>query len=61
MPADKRTFTRQLQPDTRYIGVVAAFRDLEQSQWRAAAPVPAGRTVPLVIQLEGKKIFLSVQ
>src|ERR1700680_2089380 len=32
-PGEKRPLARTLQLDTRYIGVVAAFRDLERSQW----------------------------
>src|SRR6266567_876779 len=45
-PAETRPYRRQLQPDTKFIGVVAAFRDLENSRWRQAAPIPK-RGIPL--------------
>src|SRR5262249_18119678 len=33
-PAETLPYQRQLQPDTQFIGVAAAFRDLENSRWR---------------------------
>jgi type VI secretion system protein VasD len=52
MPGEQHAFTRELQPDTRYLAVVAAYRDLEQARWRAALEIPAHQTTPLVIWLE---------
>jgi type VI secretion system protein VasD len=59
VPGDRRTFERTLQPDTRYLGVVAAFRDLERSVWRAAVPVTPHKTVPLAIQLDAHKVVMG--
>lgn len=60
-PADTRPYRRQLQPETKFIGVVAAFRDLEKSRWRQAAPVPAKRGVTLTIGIETQAVTLAVK
>ncbi len=38
-PGESKSFAKTLSPDTRFLGVVAAFRDLEHSKW------PVGRSV----------------
>jgi type VI secretion system protein VasD len=60
-PAEKRQYRRQLQPDTKFIGVVGAFRDLEQSRWRQAAPVPAKGSATLTIGIQARAITLAVK
>ena len=59
VPGAKRTFERTLQPDTRYLGVVAAFRDLERSTWRATVPVAPNKTVPLTIKLDAQNVVMG--
>ncbi|MDA8363274.1 MAG: type VI secretion system lipoprotein TssJ [Gammaproteobacteria bacterium] len=39
-PGQSQTFNRKLPTGTRYIGVVAAFRDVNQAVWRSVAAVP---------------------
>jgi type VI secretion system protein VasD len=34
-PGEKRTADYSVSPDTRYIGVAAAYRDIRNAQWRA--------------------------
>ena len=60
MPGEKRQFQKQFQPDTQYIGVVAAFRDLEHAQWRAAVAVASQKTSPVQINLDRDKIAISI-
>ena len=38
-PGEQKKFERTLQPDTRYVGVIAAFRDLERANWRGTASI----------------------
>ena len=49
-PSDTQGYTRKAQPETRFLGVVAAYRDLEGSTWRMAMgiapPGPPVRGVP---------------
>ncbi len=58
-PGEKRQFERQTQPDTHYIGVIAAFRDLEHAQWRSTLAVPLQQTTPITIKLDGSTIVIS--
>lgn len=57
-PGEKRQVERVLQLDTHYLGVIAAFRDLEQARWRAAVPVPAGATVQLAIRVDARSVSI---
>ena len=34
-PGEKKTVDYSVSPDTRFIGVVAAYRDIRNAQWRA--------------------------
>ncbi len=60
-PGYKRQFDRKLQPDTRFIGVIAAFRDLERSQWRATMTVVQQETTPVFIRIEANKVSVRFQ
>jgi type VI secretion system protein VasD len=59
-PAETQPYRRQLQPDTKFIGVVAAFRDLEHSRWRQVVPVPDERQSPIAIGIEARAVTLTV-
>lgn len=59
-PGEKRQFDKQLQPETRYVGVVAAFRNLEKAQWRASAAIVPHQTLPLGITLEHSSVSIAV-
>jgi len=49
-PGDTQGYTRKAQGESRFLGVVAAYRDLEGSTWRVAAgiapPAPPVRGAP---------------
>src|SRR5215470_15074075 len=59
-PAETQPYRRQLQPDTKFIGVVAAFRDLEHSRWRQVVPVPDERQSTIAIGIEARAVTLTV-
>jgi type VI secretion system protein VasD len=40
-PGESKRFDQEIDPQTRFVGVVAGFRDIENAQWRAVVPVPA--------------------
>lgn len=62
IPGKKQKFNRPLHLNTRYVGVVAAFRDLEHSQWRAATAIPAKESAPeIYILLEGNKVMIGAK
>jgi len=39
-PSETRTIDVTLAPDTRFVGTIAAFRDIRNAQWRAVLPAP---------------------
>jgi len=57
----RKPYQRQLQPDTKFIGVAAAFRDLENSRWRQSAAVPASREVTLSVALDKQAVIMAVK
>ena len=38
-PGETKTFAKTLGADTRFLGIVAAYRDLEHAKWRTAVAV----------------------
>ena len=38
-PGESQTVTRKANTETRFLGIIAAYRDLERSVWRASAAV----------------------
>jgi type VI secretion system protein VasD len=60
-PGESRPYRRQLQPDTKFIGVVAAFRDLENSRWRQAVPVPAKSSAVLTVGIDARAVTVGVK
>lgn len=59
LPGEHKQFERTLQPDTRHVAVVAAFRDLERAQWRASTTVIPNRTQTLTISLGPRSVSVS--
>jgi type VI secretion system protein VasD len=58
-PGETFEFDKTFKTATRYLGVVAAFRDIEHSQWRATLPVSSKEKIShVVIQLDGNKILI---
>jgi type VI secretion system protein VasD len=60
-PGETRPYQRQLQPDTKFIGVVVGFRDIEHARWRESAPVPPKRTVNIVLGLERTAVSVALK
>ncbi len=61
-PGEQLKFDRTLHIDTRYIGVISAFRDLEHAQWRAATTVPLKESAPeIYIMIEGNKVMIGAK
>lgn len=52
-PGETRPLNKPLSPDTKFIGVMAAFRELERARWRAVVPVVAGKKNVVAINLDG--------
>ncbi len=60
-PKEQRKVDRTLQPDTHYVGVVVAYRDLEHATWRAAVPVAPEKLNLVTIKLDARKVTMVVR
>ena len=49
-PQEQRMLQRKLAPDARFIGVVAAYRDIERAHWRAVVPVQPQATNTVTVR-----------
>ena len=58
-PGESRQFRRELQPDTRFVAVVAGFRDIERARWRASIPVAVNETTLVTISVRERDISIS--
>ena len=50
-PGQQQRVERATAPDTQYLGVVAAFRSIDQANWRATYPLKAEKTNKIKIHL----------
>jgi type VI secretion system protein VasD len=57
-PGADRLLAKPLSPDARYLGVLAAFRDIDNAQWRALVPLAAetNNTLGVIIGADAIRI-----
>ncbi|WP_416762649.1 type VI secretion system lipoprotein TssJ [Roseateles sp. So40a] len=61
-PGESRTIAKKtLSPETRFIAVFGAYRDLEHARWRAVTPVAVGKKQEIVIQADELSVSASVK
>lgn len=60
-PESSVSFERKLDDGTRYIGVAAAFQDLEDAQWRALTELPEKTETTLHIEVQRLGIVIRDQ
>ncbi|MDK2126552.1 type VI secretion system lipoprotein TssJ [Parachitinimonas caeni] len=69
VPGETKKIERKLDDRARAIGVLAAFRDLEKSQWRSFAEITDGHRssllsrevkLPILVSVEGRKVSLKI-
>lgn len=60
-PGGNQIYNSQTDGATQYIGIVAAYRDLNESVWRRSSPVPAKRTTNFAVILDALGISIQVQ
>jgi type VI secretion system protein VasD len=59
-PGETQTITRKANSDTRLLGVIAAFRDLEHSVWRTSVDVPPPAEGNRASTAGGREVRVSV-
>ena len=60
-PGEVLPYSKVLAPETRYIGVVAIYRDLERATWRVVAPVQAAKAQALQIRADSLAVSATVR
>ena len=59
-PGESKTFAKTLAPDTRFLGVVGAYRDLEHAKWRSVVPITPNKPQKVTITAGELAIEASV-
>lgn len=57
-PGDMHTFTRDVSPDTQFVAVIAAYRNLNRAIWRDAIAIPTEKTTKLFVFVD--KLDISI-
>jgi type VI secretion system protein VasD len=57
-PGERRVIEVALAADTRFVGVVAAFRDIANAEWRAVVPAPRNG---LSVTVSGKRVAVRAE
>ncbi|SAK86062.1 putative lipoprotein [Caballeronia hypogeia] len=60
-PGEKQSVEQPVQPGTKFIAVVAAYRDIERSRWRATAPVPPNQTTIMSVRIDAADVSIAAQ
>jgi type VI secretion system protein VasD len=58
-PGEAREYNTKFDIDTKYVGVIAAYRDLENSRWRELVTLPDKKKVHLNIKLDSLAVSVS--
>ena len=49
-PGETKTFAKTLAADTRFLGVIAAYRDVEHAKWRSVVPIQPGQAQKITVR-----------
>ncbi|MBW9265778.1 MAG: type VI secretion system lipoprotein TssJ [Candidatus Thiodiazotropha sp. (ex. Lucinisca nassula)] len=58
-PGEVKLLERELQPDTRYVGVIGAYRDIENATWRRSIEINLHDETAFVIEFGKSGITLQ--
>lgn len=61
MPGAKSQAITTLRSDTRYLGIVAAFRDIDHARWRATTPVPLNQTSQMQVTVRRNEVSINLR
>jgi type VI secretion system protein VasD len=59
MPGEKREFQKEFPPDTHYVAVFAAFRDVEHAHWRDSIALDTQKTLKVQIRVENTSVSIA--
>ena len=58
-PGMKKDYRYSIDPSAKYIGVLAAFRDLDNARWRSFVQLPDEKNIYLRIDLESLAVSIA--
>jgi len=58
-PGESMAIKREIDAESKFIAVMAAFRDLERARWRAVVPLAAGKDNALSVRLTASSISIG--
>ena len=58
-PGETRQIAHEVNPATRFIGVVAAYRDIDHAKWQASIPVEESGKTEATIHLERLAVAIT--
>ncbi len=59
-PGQAVEIERELKPETRFIGIMAAYRDIDNATWRAVQPIEENETAELTIAVQRVNVSIAV-
>jgi type VI secretion system protein VasD len=60
-PGEGREFIHKAHDQTRYFGVVAAYRNIDQARWRASTELKLNRKNSLIVKIEKQTVTINHQ
>ncbi|HZT19142.1 MAG TPA: type VI secretion system lipoprotein TssJ, partial [Dongiaceae bacterium] len=58
-PGETKTLKFELKPMAKFVGIMAAFRNIDQSEWRADAEIPPNKTTKLTVTVDKLSVKLA--
>lgn len=58
-PGQELVVARDLKPETRFLGILAGYRDIEHASWRAVAEVKEGETLGLTVGFSRDEVTIG--
>lgn len=58
-PGERKNIQREANQQTRYLGILAAYRDIDNAQWRAVATIPEKTTSKFNLHLGSLGLSLT--
>jgi type VI secretion system protein VasD len=59
-PGEKQAFERSTPVDTRYIGVIAGFRVIDQASWRASTQITPEKSGAVVVKVTAQAVTIAM-
>jgi type VI secretion system protein VasD len=58
-PGDRKSFELEAKPETRYVGIIAAYRDLDNARWRGILKVEPHEKTKMIIHLGSLAVSIT--